>query len=130
MAETNLFYLFDRYAFISDNSKYLGYGVATGNDILFHFTTDTDTQKINEEQNYNFKTEAIKLRIKEEKNNPFPEFIVMVSILTASEEGDTILDPFGGITTGKIAKGLKRKFIGYSKDPKSYTEALEISSLR
>jgi len=45
MAETNLFYLVDRYAFISDNSKYLGYGVATGNDILFHFTTDTDTQR-------------------------------------------------------------------------------------
>ena len=130
MAETNLFYLADRYAFISDNSKYLGYGVATGNDIMFHFTTDTDTQKINEEQKIDFKKEATKLGIKEEKNNPFPEFIVMVSILTASEEGDTILDPFGGITTGKIARGLNRKFIGYSKDPKTYTEALEIAALK
>jgi DNA modification methylase len=40
------------------------------------------------------------------------------------------LDPFGGITTGKIAKGLKRKFIGYNKDPKTYTEALQIAALR
>jgi len=129
MAETGLFYLADRYAFISDNSKYLGYGVATGNDILFQFTTDTETQKINEDQKIDFKKEASKLGIKEEKNNPFPEFIVMVSILTASEEGDVVLDPFGGITTGKIARGLNRKFIGYNKDPKTYTEALKIASL-
>ena len=53
----------------------------------------------------------------------------MVSILTASEEGDVVLDPFGGITTGKIARGLNRKFIGYNKDPKTYTEALKIASL-
>jgi len=129
MAETGLFYLAERYAFISDNSKYLGYGVATGNDILFHFTTDTDTQKIYNEQKIDFKKEASKLGIKEEKNNSFPEFIVMVSILTASEEGDVVLDPFGGITTGKIARGLNRKFIGYNKDPKTYTEALKIASL-
>ena len=129
MAETGLFYLAERYAFISDNSKYLGYGVATGNDILFHFTTDSDTQKIYNEQKIDFKKEASKLGIKEEKNNSFPEFIVMVSILTASEEGDVVLDPFGGITTGKIARGLNRKFIGYNKDPKTYTEALKIASL-
>lgn len=129
MAETGLFYLAERYAFISDNSKYLGYGVATGNDIMFHFTTDTDTQKIYNEQKIDFKKEASKLGIKEEKNNSFPEFIVMVSILTASEEGDVVLDPFGGITTGKIARGLNRKFIGYNKDPKTYTEALKIASL-
>lgn len=129
MAETGLFYLAERYAFISDNSKYLGYGVATGNDILFHFTTDSDTQKIYKEQKIDFKKEASKLGIKEEKNNSFPEFIVMVSILTASEEGDVVLDPFGGITTGKIARGLNRKFIGYNKDPKTYTEALKIASL-
>ena len=108
----------------------MGYGVATGNDIMFHFTTDTDTQKINEEQKIDFKKEANKLGIKEEKNNPFPEFIVMASILIASEEGDTICDPFGGSTTGKIAKGLKRKFIGFSKDKKTYTEALKIAGLK
>jgi hypothetical protein len=130
MAETGLFYLADRYAFISDNSNYLGFGVATGNDILFHFTTDTETQKINVEQKIDFKKEASKLGIKEEKNNPFPEFIVMLSILTASEEGDVVLDIFGGITTGKIARGLNRKFIGYSKDPKTYTEALKIAGLK
>jgi hypothetical protein len=39
----------------------LGYGVATGNDILFHFTTDTDTQKINEEQKIDFKKEATQI---------------------------------------------------------------------
>ena len=55
MAETGLFYLAERYAFISDNSKYLGYGVATGDDILFHFTTDSDTQKIYKEQKIDFK---------------------------------------------------------------------------
>jgi DNA modification methylase len=54
----------------------------------------------------------------------------MLSILTASEEGDVVLDIFGGITTGKIARGLNRKFIGYSKDPKTYTEALKIAGLK
>ena len=108
----------------------MGYGVATENDILFHFTTDTDTPKINEEQKISYTKEANKLGIKEEKNNPFPEFIVMVSILTASEEGDPILDPFGGSTTGKIARGLNRKFIGFSKDKKTYTKALKIAGLK
>lgn len=44
---------------------------------------------------------------------PFPEKLVNDHIITWSVQGDTVLDPFmGSGTTGKIAKLLKRDFIG------------------
>jgi DNA modification methylase len=43
-------------------------------------------------------------------------------VLAATNEGDTILDPFmGSGTTGVVAKMHKRNFIGIEKDP-SYVE--------
>ena len=45
---------------------------------------------------------------------PFPEDIVKLPILQTTIEGDVVLDPFmGSGTTGKVARGLGRKFIGY-----------------
>lgn len=44
---------------------------------------------------------------------PFPEALVRDHILSWSNEGDTVLDPFlGSGTTGKVAVSLNRNFIG------------------
>ena len=44
---------------------------------------------------------------------PFPESLARDHIISWSNEGDTVLDPFcGSGTTGKMAKLLNRDFIG------------------
>ena len=49
---------------------------------------------------------------------PFPEQLAHDHILTWSNEGDTVLDPFmGSGTIGKMAKQLNRNFIGIELDP-------------
>jgi site-specific DNA-methyltransferase (adenine-specific) len=53
---------------------------------------------------------------------PFPEKLAHDHILSWSNEGDTVLDPFmGSGTTGKMAKQLGRNFIGIELD-KEYFE--------
>jgi len=48
---------------------------------------------------------------------PFPEKLARDHILSWSNEGDTVLDPFmGSGTTGKMAVLNKRNFIGIEKD--------------
>jgi DNA modification methylase len=48
----------------------------------------------------------------------FPENLARDHILSWSNEGDTVLDPFlGSGTTGKMAVQLNRKFIGIERDP-------------
>jgi site-specific DNA-methyltransferase (adenine-specific) len=43
----------------------------------------------------------------------FPEQLVHDHIVSWSNEGDVVLDPFlGSGTTGKVAKQLNRQFIG------------------
>mgnify|MGYP001997934804 CR=1 FL=1 len=50
----------------------------------------------------------------------FPEDIVCLSILMATEEGDLALDPFmGSGTTGRVSNAHKRFFVGY--DIKQYS---------
>ena len=45
---------------------------------------------------------------------PFPEQLAHDHIISWSNEGDTVLDPFmGSGTTGKMAKQLNRNFIGF-----------------
>lgn len=57
----------------------------------------------------------------------FPDKLAEDHILSWSNEGDTVLDPFmGSGTTGKAAIGLKRDFIGIELDPKY----LELSQKR
>ena len=56
---------------------------------------------------------------------PFPEKIAHDHIISWSNEGDTVLDPFmGSGTTGKMAKQLGRNFIGIELDP-DYFEIAE-----
>ena len=56
-------------------------------------------------------------------NHPavFPEKLANNHIISWSNEGDTILDPFAGSgTTGKMAKQLGRNFIGIELDPEYF----------
>ena len=49
---------------------------------------------------------------------PFPERIASDHIISWSNEGDTVFDPFmGSGTTGKMAAQAGRKFIGIEMDP-------------
>jgi site-specific DNA-methyltransferase (adenine-specific) len=51
----------------------------------------------------------------------FPEKLAHDHIISWSNEGDTILDPFmGSGTTGKMAKQLNRNFIGIELDPEYF----------
>ena len=57
---------------------------------------------------------------------PFPEQIITLPILQTTNEGDLVLDPFMGTgTTGKVANGLDRRFIGY--DLENYLDDFLIS---
>ena len=54
----------------------------------------------------------------------FPEKLAHDHIISWSNEGDTVLDPFmGSGTTGKMAKQLNRNFIGIELDPEYFTIA-------
>lgn len=56
----------------------------------------------------------------------FPEKLANDHIISWSNEGDTVFDPFmGSGTTGKMAKQLNRKFIGIEKDPRYFEIAQE-----
>ena len=51
----------------------------------------------------------------------FPEQLVRDHLLTWSQQGDTVLDPFmGSSTTGKVAKQYGRSFIGIELDTRYY----------
>lgn len=51
----------------------------------------------------------------------YPETLAADHILSWSNEGDTVLDPFlGSGTTGKMASQLGRKFIGIERDPEYF----------
>ena len=57
---------------------------------------------------------------------PFPEKLAHDHIISWSNEGDTVLDPFmGSGTTGKMAKQLGRNFIGIELDPEYFKIAEE-----
>ena len=64
---------------------------------------------------------------KSKHSAPFPEQLANDHIISWSNEGDTVLDPFmGGGTTGKMALLNNRNFIGIEKE----SEAFEISQDR
>jgi len=61
-----------------------------------------------------------------EHNAPFPEKLANDHILSWSNEGDTVFDPFmGSGTTGKMAKQLKRNFIGIELDENYFQIAVD-----
>ena len=54
----------------------------------------------------------------------FPDTLAQDHILSWSNEGDTVLDPFlGSGTTGKMAALNRRNFIGIERDPQYFTIA-------
>jgi len=56
----------------------------------------------------------------------FPEELVERCILSTTDEGDTVIDPFMGVgTTGVVCKRLNRKFIGIEKDKEYFKIAKE-----
>jgi site-specific DNA-methyltransferase (adenine-specific) len=58
---------------------------------------------------------------------PFPEALARDHILSWSNEGDTVFDPFmGSGTTGKMALENGREFIGIERD----TEYFQIAKSR
>ena len=60
----------------------------------------------------------------------FPEKLASDHIISWSNEGDTVFDPFlGSGTTGKMAKQLRRNFIGVEKVEKYYEIALNRISI-
>ena len=45
---------------------------------------------------------------------PFPEKIVLLPVLSTTNEGDLVLDPFcGSMTTGRVSTRNNRNFVGY-----------------
>lgn len=55
---------------------------------------------------------------------PFPEALARDHIISWSNPGDTVLDPFmGSGTTGKMAAQLGRRFIGIELDPEYFAIA-------
>lgn len=59
-------------------------------------------------------------------NAPFPEQLANDHIISWSNEGDIVFDPFmGSGTTGKMAKLNNRKFIGIEKVPEYFEIARE-----
>jgi site-specific DNA-methyltransferase (adenine-specific) len=62
--------------------------------------------------------ERIKLNGKKAHSTQKPEAILYRVILSSSNPGDIVLDPFfGSGTTGAVAKRLKRSYIGIELDP-------------
>ena len=51
----------------------------------------------------------------------FPDYLPVIPILTCSEPGDIILDPFSGsATTGRAALLLGRKYVGYELNKENF----------
>lgn len=49
---------------------------------------------------------------------PFPEELVVQCLMSTTDEGDLVLDPYmGSGTTARVAKNLGRNFIGIEKNP-------------
>ena len=61
----------------------------------------------------------------------YPEALALDHIVSWSNEGDTVLDPFmGSGTTGKMAQASGRNFIGIERDPEYFRIASERISKR
>jgi len=78
---------------------------------------DERTQVNNTKQEQNLFYYDVGKNEKTEHNAPFPEKLAHDHILSWSNEGDTVLDPFAGSgTTGVACKNLNRNFILIEKE--------------
>ena len=72
------------------------------------------------------KNKSTKDKIAHQHSAIFPEQLAHDHIISWSNEGDTVFDPFlGSGTTGKMAKQLNRNFMGIEKVEKYYDIARE-----
>ena len=65
-------------------------------------------------------------KIDRTKDHPalMPDYLPVIPILTTSQEGDIILDPFSGsATTGKTSLLLGRKYVGYELNRENYEQS-------
>ena len=96
-------------------------GTETWGDTTFHKTNDSGLvkcgkKKINDTKYHGNIFCYLTNKSKETKGHPapFPEQLVYDHIITWSNEGDVVLDPFmGSGTTAKVAKALNRHYIGF-----------------
>jgi site-specific DNA-methyltransferase (adenine-specific) len=71
--------------------------------------------------------ERIKINGKKAHSTQKPEALLYRVILSSSNPGDVVLDPFfGSGTTGAVAKKLKRKYVGIELEP----EYIEVAKTR
>jgi site-specific DNA-methyltransferase (adenine-specific) len=112
------------------NNKYLGIRGASGRDK--NGNRKTGTSEVNREYGNRFNIWCISVGGgqsyigKVEHPAIFPEKLAHDHIISWSNEGDTVFDPFmGSGTTGKMAKLLKRDFIGIELDPEYFKIAEE-----
>jgi DNA modification methylase len=107
---------------ICDRENVVKSGKVTVNSSL---TADKkSTTRIVERKPFGKRTNIWRIQPQQKSDHPapFPETLARDHILSWSNEGDTIFDPFmGSGTTGKMAKLLNRRFIGIELD-KDYFE--------
>jgi DNA modification methylase len=80
----------------------------------------TATIRVIERKPYGKRSNVWKIQPQQKADHPapFPEALARDHILSWSNPGDTVFDPFlGSGTTGKMAMAHGRKFIGIERDP-------------
>lgn len=108
-------------------------GTTTWGNSTFHKTNssglvDCGKKKINDYKQHGNIFTYLTGKSKETKGHPapFPEQLAKDHILSWSNEGDLVYDPFmGSGTTGKMAKLLNRNFIGIELDENYFNIAKE-----
>ena len=110
---------------ICDRENVVKSGKATVNSSL---TADKKaTTRVVERKPFGKRTNVWKIQPQQKSDHPapFPEVLARDHILSWSNEGDTVFDPFlGSGTTGKMALVHGRKFIGIERD-RTYFEIAE-----
>lgn len=94
-------------------------------EYIFWITKERKTPKFNRESFHYQEIWTIPPKINPNHPATFPEELVKRCILSTTDELDIVLDPFlGSGTTTRVAKDLKRKFIGIEINP-DYCEIAE-----
>ena len=104
----------------TDNRKSKAFGRNKDNSVDFGYSTQNETRLKRNVWKY-FAGGGANDKIASKHPAIFPEQLAHDHIISWSNEGDTVLDPFmGSGTTGKMAKQLGRNFIGIELDKNYY----------